>query len=252
MKRPPLALKLNGGNNLDFHQKIFSGKMTLNTVAHSLAVLVHPGVPHLKISTLTVIVVVQIIQHSTFIKNTPFMAAKSLLISFSQILASRMLLLFVPTSANSFSIWGSQAWLLKVSSSEFIKPWQGSPGSVGQHRWSQYSQWSRPTIKACQNGTLSYMLQTHLIGCLNWTDSCICRFLFLNRAIYKSSPGLRDRQCPCELGLHCFVGLPCATDGCSTSALFWMTVDEQEINYKREGDLYKKLQLVAKVTCCSN
>ena len=102
------------------------------------------------------------------------MAAKSLLISFSQILASKILLLFVPTSANSFSIWGVEMlatygltiwglqdsrWLkvgTTLASSELIRPWQGSPVFVGQHRWSQYSQWSRPAIKLV-NGTLSYV-----------------------------------------------------------------------------------------------
>ena len=43
-------------------------------------------------------------------KSTPFMAAKSLLISFSQILASKMFPLFVPTSANSFSICERLEW----------------------------------------------------------------------------------------------------------------------------------------------
>ena len=102
------------------------------------------------------------------------MAAKSRLISFSQILASKILLLFVPTSANSFSIWGVEMlatygltiwglqdsrWLkvgTTLASSELIRPWQGSPVFVGQHRWSQYSQWSRPAIKLV-NGTLSYV-----------------------------------------------------------------------------------------------
>merc|ERR1719341_158414 len=37
---------LNCGNNLDFHQKVFPGQMTLNAVAHTLALLVNPGVPH--------------------------------------------------------------------------------------------------------------------------------------------------------------------------------------------------------------
>merc|ERR550517_1840106 len=39
-------LHLNGGNNLYFHQQVFSGQMTLNAVAHALAILVNPGVPH--------------------------------------------------------------------------------------------------------------------------------------------------------------------------------------------------------------
>ena len=91
-------VNLNCGDNLDFHQKIFSGKMALNAVAHALALLVHPCVPHLNNHH-------AIIYEVIILKSTPFMAAKSLLISFSQILASRMLLLFVPTSAKSFSIW---------------------------------------------------------------------------------------------------------------------------------------------------
>jgi len=42
----PHTYALNGGNNLYFHQKVFSGQMTLNAVSHTLAILVNPGVPH--------------------------------------------------------------------------------------------------------------------------------------------------------------------------------------------------------------
>ena len=77
-------------------------------------------------------------------KSTPFMAAKSLLISFNQILASKMLLLFVPTSANSFSIleWKRK----KEKYSNIFQPWQGSPEFVGLHRLFQCFQWSQPII----------------------------------------------------------------------------------------------------------
>ena len=37
----------NCGNNLDLDQQVLSGKVALDAVAHSLALLVHPGVPDL-------------------------------------------------------------------------------------------------------------------------------------------------------------------------------------------------------------
>ena len=37
----------NCGNNLDLDQQILSGKVALDAVAHSLALLVHPRVPDL-------------------------------------------------------------------------------------------------------------------------------------------------------------------------------------------------------------
>ena len=83
-------------------------------------------------------------------KSTPFMAAKSLLISFNQILASKMLLLFVPTSASSFSIcerweW-KNAWNQKKEKYQILKPWQGFPEFVGLHRLFRCSQWFQPKI----------------------------------------------------------------------------------------------------------
>ena len=106
----------NGGNDLNFHQKVFSGQMTFNAVADALALLVDPGVPHLRVKILLSFQMKNtwFRNHSnnqyhnnydyTRMKSTPFMGAKSLLMSFNQIRASRMLLLFVPTSAKSFSI----------------------------------------------------------------------------------------------------------------------------------------------------
>ena len=139
------------------------------------------------------------------------MAAKSRLISFSQILASKILLLFVPTSANSFSIWGVEMlatygltiwglqdsrWLkvgTTLASSELIRPWQGSPVFVGQHRWSQYSQWSRPATKACQWHPIKCSKPTSLI--VYYLDSTYflnCRFVFLNREISSKSHLARE------------------------------------------------------------